>query len=102
MNDMSRGLVEALEALLKTHAERAVRPESELPASQAALAEAILAMAGEWQRTGELTAERHHFLRTAFAELETFVPDDDAAVVWRVQDAAATGQPVSDEDRERA
>jgi len=102
VNERSRGLVEALETVLKQYADRPVRPESALPAPQQVLVQAVLAMAEEWLRLGELTAERHQFLRTAFAELETFVPDEDAAVVLRVQQAAATGAPASAEDRARS
>ena len=40
--------------------------------------------------------------RTAFAELETFVPDEDAEAVLRVRQAEATGAPVSEEDRAHA
>src|SRR3712207_2789060 len=100
INERSRWLVETLEDILKREAGRAVRPESELPAPQDVMAQAVLAMAAEWQRVGDLTSERRQFLRTAFVELETFVPDEDAAVVSRVQ--APAGSIASEDDRERA
>ena len=67
------------ESALARNRGRLAGPQSDLPCSRDQLRQALLENASIEARNGRLSAERREFYKSALIELESFLPDPDAA-----------------------